>query len=239
MPGQPAAPYLAALSALLRGAGYRTAMVGKWHLSLTESPGEHMKFLNNQAIRKRFSDPATYPVSRGFEEHYGIIWGVTSFFDPYSLVHNLEPVRVLPKDYYITDAFSDHAVEYVDKYTRGKEPFFLYLPLSAPHAPWLPPEETSGKTEEGARGDMVALVDWAVGEIRAQLEEQGLLDDTLIVFTSDNGPRIGLNGHASAGPWRGYKSHTWEGGHRVPMIARWPGEVPAGAVALGLAAAGR
>ncbi|MEC8934907.1 MAG: arylsulfatase, partial [Planctomycetota bacterium] len=157
---------------VLRGAGYRTAMVGKWHLSLTESPGEHMKFLNNQAIRKRFSDPATYPVSRGFEEHYGIIWGVTSFFDPYSLVHNLEPVREVPKDYYITDAFSDHAVEYVEKYSRGKEPFFLYLAYTAPHWPLHALPEDIKKYEDTYK------VGWNV--IRKarfkRMVEMGLLD---------------------------------------------------------------
>ncbi|MEC7777320.1 MAG: arylsulfatase [Planctomycetota bacterium] len=157
---------------VLRQAGYRTAMVGKWHLSLTESPGDHMKFLNNQAIRKRFSDPATYPVSRGFEEHYGIIWGVTSFFDPYSLVHNLEPVRELPKDYYITDAFSDHAVEYVEKYSRGKEPFFLYLAYTAPHWPLHALPEDIKKYEDTYK------VGWDV--IRKarfkRLVEMGLLD---------------------------------------------------------------
>ncbi len=86
------------IAEVLRTAGYRTAMVGKWHLSLTQSGPGHLRFLNNQAILDRFADPASYPVGRGFEEHYGIIWGVVNYFDPFSLVHNTEPIREVPDD---------------------------------------------------------------------------------------------------------------------------------------------
>ncbi len=123
---------------VLRPAGYRTAMVGKWHLSLTGTMpgGEQLKWLNHQAHPQRpFSDPATYPVGRGFEEHYGVIWGVVDYFDPFSLVHNTTPVASVPKDYYATDAFTDHAIEYVQKYSQDGDPFFLYLAYTAPHWP--------------------------------------------------------------------------------------------------------
>ncbi len=123
------------IAEVLRGAGYRTAMAGKWHLSLTKSLDNHMKHLNNQVIRTTFSDPATYPVARGFEEHYGIIWGVVNYFDPFSLVHNTEAIRTVPKDYYITDALTDHAEQYIEKYSRDGKPFFLYLAYTAPHWP--------------------------------------------------------------------------------------------------------
>ena len=130
----------------------------------------------------------------------------------------------------VDETFVARAVAWLESVTAedSERPFFLYLPLSAPHAPWLPPEITRGETDEGPRGDMVALVDWAVGQVLATLERLGRVEDTLLIVTSDNGPRIGLNGHRSAGPWRGYKSHVWEGGHRVPFLARWPGRVPAG-----------
>lgn len=82
----------------------------------------------------------------------------------------------------------------------------------------------------GDRGDMVVVVDWAVGQIEEALDRLGVAEDTLLIVTSDNGPRIGTNGHASAGELRGYKSHIWEGGHRIPFIARWPGRIEAGAV---------
>ncbi|NRA95434.1 MAG: arylsulfatase [Planctomycetes bacterium] len=129
-------------------------------------------------------------------------------------------------------AFVREAVGWLDDHaTRSpNKPFFLYLPLSAPHAPWLPPRLTAGTTIEGPRGDMVALVDWAVGKIDRTLRRLGRTEDTLLVVTSDNGPRIGQSGHRSAGPWRGYKSHTWEGGHRIPLMVRWPGVVEANTV---------
>lgn len=128
-------PNTVTIAEVLRKAGYRTAMVGKWHLSLTETSDGHMKFLNNQAILETFSDPASYPVSRGFEEHYGVIWGVVNYFDPFSLVHNTRAIRSVPDDFYLTDALSDRAVEYVEKYSRDGQPFFLYLAHTAPHWP--------------------------------------------------------------------------------------------------------
>jgi arylsulfatase len=134
-------PDCVTIAEVLRPAGYRTAMVGKWHVSLTEMLDDHMKHLNNQVIRATFADPATYPVARGFEEHYGVIWGVVNYFDPFSLVHNTEAIQSVPDDYYITDAFSDHAVEYVEKYSRDGEPFFLYLAYTAPHWPLHAPAE--------------------------------------------------------------------------------------------------
>jgi len=109
-------------------------------------------------------------------------------------------------------------------------PFFVHLSLSSPHTPWLPPTFARGASGDGPRGDLVTVADWAVGEVRAALDRLGVSGHTLLVFTSDNGPHPGTNGHASAGAFRGYKSHVWEGGHRVPLIARWPGRVTEGAV---------
>jgi arylsulfatase len=123
-------------------------MVGKWHLSNTKEGPDHMRYLNNQAIAPQFGDPKTYPVGRGFEEHYGIIWGVANFFDPFSLVHNAEPVREVPKDFYLTDAISDHAVEYIDKYGKGPEPLFMYVAYTAPHWPLQAIESDVKKYED-------------------------------------------------------------------------------------------
>jgi arylsulfatase A-like enzyme len=110
------------------------------------------------------------------------------------------------------------------KYNASK-PFFLYLPLSVPHAPWKPPQFVKGKSQTGPRGDQVVLADWCVQQILKTLKRLRLADNTLVIFTSDNGPRIGVNGHKSAWKLRGYKSHAWEGGHRIPFIARWPGKI--------------
>ena len=117
---------------------------------------------------------------------------------------------------------SDHVASGSDK------PFFLLYSLSAPHIPFTPPDFVKGASQAGPREDMNVLVDWMVGEIRSVLEGQGVLDNTILIFTSDNGPRRGANGHLSAGPFRGYKNTAYEGGHKVPFIMRWPGHAEAG-----------
>ena len=128
--------------------------------------------------------------------------------------------------------FTERAIGFMRRSVEEspERPFFLYLALSSPHAPWLPPTFAQGASDDGTRGDLVALFDWAVGEITTAIDELGVGNETLLVVTSDNGPRIGTNGHASAGDLRGYKSHAWEGGHRVPFIARWPSRIEAGAL---------
>lgn len=126
---------------------------------------------------------------------------------------------------------------------KPEQPFFLYLPLSSPHSPHVVAEFAMGKSEAGVRGDMVWLVDWALGQIVQKLEALGLSGNTLLIVTSDNGPLPGslepgaregtatiTNGHQSAGNLRGRKGRVWEGGHRVPFIARWPDKIPSGKV---------
>ncbi|UCG49128.1 MAG: arylsulfatase [Phycisphaerales bacterium] len=126
--------------------------------------------------------------------------------------------------------FTGKAVDFIRRSVTDKpeRPFFVYLALSSPHAPWLPPDFVRGKSEAGPRGDLVFLVDWCVGQVVQALEWMKLAGDTLLIVTSDNGPREGVAGHKPAGNLRGLKSHTWEGGHRVPFIARWPGRIAAG-----------
>ncbi|HEX8911579.1 MAG TPA: arylsulfatase [Humisphaera sp.] len=226
---------------VLKASGYRTAMVGKWHVSLTEPvQGKQLKYISNQEIRPTFSDPATYPVGRGFEQHYGIIWGVANYYDPFSLVDGTEPVREVPKGYYITDALSDRAAQYIDGFAKGSEPFFLYCAYTAPHWPlhapeadvlpiverykggWdavrearfkrmreagaLPPGADAMARVQGRNGTwadnptkdwdvramavhaaMVERMDRGIGKIVAKLKETGRLDNTLILFLSDNG----------------------------------------------------
>jgi arylsulfatase A-like enzyme len=125
---------------------------------------------------------------------------------------------------------AEKAVSFINNHTKksSNKPFFLYYALSAPHIPWVNPEFIRGASREGPRGDMNALVDWCVGEVRRTLEDQGILDDTIIILTSDNGPRRGAKGQRSAGPFRGYKNSAYEGGHRVPFIIRWSGRIKAG-----------
>lgn len=130
--------------------------------------------------------------------------------------------------------FTRKACGFIRDQKKGK-PFFLYLPLAAPHTPWMPTAAFRGKSKAGEYGDFVEQVDAAVGEILNTLDSMGLSNNTLVVFTSDNGPYwrsdyIEKYQHQSAGPFRGMKGDAFEGGHRVPFIVRWPGKVNAGAV---------
>ena len=132
------------------------------------------------------------------------------------------------------------AVRYVEDPARTSRPFFLYFPLTAPHYPIVPTDEFKGRSQAGDYGDFVAQVDGTVGEVLSALARTGLATNTLVIFTSDNGPecvevdpgayaRIRSHGHWSMDGLRGVKRDTWEGGHRVPFLARWPGHIPAGA----------
>jgi arylsulfatase A len=132
------------------------------------------------------------------------------------------------------------AVRYVEDAAQGKRPFFLYFPLTAPHYPIVPTAEFNGRSQAGQYGDFVAQVDSVVGDVLAALARTGLANNTLVIFTSDNGPecveigpgayeRIRRYGHYSMDGLRGVKRDTWEGGHRVAFLARWPGHIPAGA----------
>ena len=142
-------------------------------------------------------------------------------------------------------SFSEWGLRFIEESHKQnpEQPFFLYLPLSSPHSPHVTADFAQGKSEAGIRGDMVWLVDWATGQIAKKLEELGLTNDTLIIVTSDNGPLLGslefgksegtakiTNGHKSMGDLRGRKGRVWEGGHRVPFVARWPSNIPAGTV---------
>jgi arylsulfatase A-like enzyme len=122
------------------------------------------------------------------------------------------------------------AVDFIDGHLEKhpQEPFFLVLSTSSPHNPFLVPEAMKGKSQAGPRGDLVTVVDWAVGEIAGHLAKRGLAKETLLIITSDNGAVRGENGHRSEGDFRGHKASVYEGGHRIPFIARWPGKIRPG-----------
>ena len=139
--------------------------------------------------------------------------------------------------------FTERAVNFIKTHheSSAETPFFLYLPLSSPHSPHVTAAFALGKSRAGVRGDMVWLLDWAIGQVDAALKQTGTKDNTLVIVTSDNGPLVGslepgkpertakiTNGHVSAGGLRGQKGRVWEGGHRVPFVARWPDRIPAG-----------
>ncbi|MEM8955158.1 MAG: arylsulfatase [Verrucomicrobiota bacterium] len=142
-------------------------------------------------------------------------------------------------------AFTEWALQFMEQAHKrdAEQPFFVFLAPSSPHSPHVTAHFALGKSEAGVRGDMVWLVDWAVGQVAAKLDALGLKNETLLIVTSDNGPLPGslkpgapegtaqiTNGHRSAGELRGQKGRVWEGGHRVPFIACWPEQIPAGTV---------
>ena len=199
----------------LRSLGYATACFGKWHL------GDQPEFL---------------PCRQGFDRYLGI---------PYSndmqkksaetgdrvvpLVRDDRVVELLTDEQQreIVERCTDEAVAFIRD--SKEQPFFLYVPHTAVHVPIFPGEKFRGRSNNGRFGDWVEEVDWSMGRILDTLKDEGLAENTLVIFTSDNGPWTvkGKDG-GSAGPLRGSKGSTWEGGVRVPTIAWWPGRVPAG-----------
>ena len=200
------------------------------------------------------------PLDRGFDYYFG---DGTINFPPYAWVENetiLEiPTAIVdPNDirhetkegnwefrpgpkledwnpYEVLPTLTKRAVEWVHE-QEADQPFFLYFPLPSPHAPIIPNDEFIGTSEAGGYGDFMVQTDWVAGQVLQALEDKGLSDNTLVIFSSDNGPeayawkRAELYGHFSMGHLRGLKRDVWEGGHNVPFIMKWPGRVPAGSV---------
>ena len=164
-----------------------------------------------------------WPDNIGFETKEGN-WE----FRPGPRVKGWNPYEVLP-------ALTEKGLEWVNKQSRD-QPFFLYFSFPSPHAPIIPNDEFDGTSEAGAYGDFIFQTDWVVGQILNALKDKGLEDNTIVIFTSDNGPeayafaRARDYDHFSMGDLRGLKVDIWEGGHRVPMIVKWPGHVEAGSV---------
>jgi arylsulfatase A-like enzyme len=204
------------LPTLLKGAGYRTAMVGKWHL------GHHAQ--------------AYLPENRGFDHFYGCYLGSHDYFTHkhprggHDLHRNRKPAY---DQGYATDLFGDEAVKIISNHDQT-DPLFLYVAFNAPHDPWQAKPEDMDKYPkmQGNRrkyAGMVASMDDAIGRIVASLEDAGMTDNTLLVFCSDNGGPF-AGDVTDNGPLRGGKGETYQGGVLVPALAVWPGQIPAGSV---------
>lgn len=255
------------LASMLRGRGYHTAMIGKWHLGM-DFPGEPGNRDWNQPVRDM-------PLDKGFDQFQGIPaslnYGILAWFEgryakvPPTLFTAKKPNQIALSDYRIkppyektpgethqilgkqgmeiapdfVDAecltrFTDWAVSYIQSRAtpaHSGKPFFLYLPYTSPHKPVIPLPEFRGKSRAGAYGDFVMETDAHVGRILKCLEDLKLSENTLIVFTSDNGPettwkqRVELYQHDSSGIYKEGKRSIYEGGHRVPFFVRWPAGV--------------
>lgn len=206
------------IAEVLKTKGYATAIYGKWHL------GHHPQFL---------------PTRHGFDEYFGLpysndMWpkhpeAKAGTYPDLPLIEGDKVVQLMPDQSQLTRQYTERAVKFIEQ--NKAKPFFLYLPHAMVHVPLFVGERFKGSSKSGLFGDVVQEVDWSVGEILDALKKHKLDNDTLVIFTSDNGPWLSYGEHAgSSGPLREGKGTAWEGGVRVPFIARWPGRIPAGRV---------
>ena len=233
------APDRMTVGSLLKRHGYATACLGKWHLGM-------------QFAEKTYTEPILDgPRQHGFDYYFGITASldmppfVYVENDRFTAVPTVEKkwLRTGPaaKDFEAIDVLptlTQKAVEYIGSHAAAAKagtPFFLYLALNSPHTPILPTSEYEGKSGLGKYGDFVMATDGALGRVLDALDRAGVADDTLVVFTSDNGcsPAAGIEalqqqGHYPSAVFRGHKADIWDGGHRIPFIVRWPGRVKAG-----------
>jgi arylsulfatase A len=190
----------------LKGNGYKTAIFGKWHL------GHHRQFL---------------PLQNGFDEYYGIPYSNDMQGVVYLRGNDVDSIKVNQK--YTTKTYTDEAVKFISK--NKDKPFFLYVTHNMPHVPLYASPAFEGKSKRGLYGDVIEEIDWSVGEVVKALKKNGLEENTLVVFTSDNGPWLIFDVEGgSAGPLRQGKGTTFEGGQRVPAVAYWPGKIKPGSV---------
>ncbi len=203
------------LAEMLRERGYATAMYGKWHL------GHHRPFL---------------PLQNGFDDYFGLPYSNDMWpfhptagrnYPPLPLISGNDTIETNPNQSQLTTWYTERAVKFIE--THPQQPFFLYVAHAMPHVPLFVSDKFRGKSKQGLYGDVVQEIDWSVGQILDALQRTGLEEQTLVLFTSDNGPWLSYGNHAgSAGPLREGKGTTWEGGMRVPCLVRWPGRVRAG-----------
>ncbi len=206
------------IAELLKPRGYATAIYGKWHL------GDRRQFL---------------PTHHGFDEYFGLpysndMWpnhpeATPGTYPPLPLIEQDTVRQLMPDQSRLTRQSTEHAVQFIR--THASQPFFLYMPHTMVHVPLFVGQEFRESSTAGLFADVVQEVDWSVGQILAAIKTAGIDEQTLVIFTSDNGPWLSYGDHAgSAGPLREGKGTSWEGGVRVPFISRWPGRIAAGRV---------
>jgi len=213
------------IAEMLKPLGYATAAFGKWHL------GHHREFL---------------PRQHGFDEYLGLpysndMWpveydgtpsteGTQSRYPPLPLIEGdevVEYIETLADQDTLTTRYTERAVDFIDRH--HDQPFFLYLAHSMPHVPLGVSDRFRGSSEQGKYGDVIQEIDWSVGEVLSALDRHDLAGDTLVIFTTDNGPWLNFGNHAgSTGGLREGKGTAFEGGPRVPAIMRWPGRIAPG-----------
>lgn len=226
------------VAGMLRRQGYTTSCIGKWHLGFTiDSLSAGKMKPNNDPTRQRHMGAPLGavtedgPVTRGFDHFFGFHHAeyMRSLFTDDRVTHIVEPVEILPM-------LAGRACETIRREAQAGKPFFLYLALSSPHSPIVPSPEWQGRSGLGDYADFVMQTDDVVGQVLRAIDESGIADNTLVIFTSDNGcsdvasnaEALNRRGHFSSAEYRGYKTDIWEGGHRIPFVARFPGRIEAG-----------
>lgn len=223
------------IAEILKEQGYSTGIFGKWHL------GHHKKFL---------------PLQNGFDEYVGLpysndMWPVDvegnhlpegkgrGNYPELPLMNGNEPmeyIKTLQDQDRLTTIYTEKAVDFINR--NASKPFFMYVPHSMGHIPLGVSDKFRGKSKQGFYGDVMMEIDWSVGEIMKTLDQNGIAENTVVIFTTDNGPWLNFGNHAgSAGGLREGKTTSWEGGQRVPFIIRWPGKTPEGTICNKLACA--
>ncbi len=200
------APEEITFAEVLKDKGYQTAHVGKWHL------GHMQQYL---------------PLNQGFDSYFGIPY--SNDMESVVYMRDNEVEEFNPDQTYTTKVYTEESLKFLDQ--TGEQPFLLYLAHNQPHVPIYASPEFQGTSERGLYGDVIQEIDWSVGQILDKLEEKGVLENTLVIFSSDNGPWLVMEDHGgSAGPLREGKQYTFEGGVRVPTVAMWKGKIDAGQV---------
>ncbi|MFT7633503.1 MAG: arylsulfatase A [Mariniblastus sp.] len=242
-------PGQATIASLLNAQGYATAMVGKWHLGFDEQGYDRplkggptdVGFKSFFGIRASTDIPPYFYIrgdravaaptdqieansSEGWTQIQGEFWRAGG------IAPDLELKNVLPR-------FTEEAIQVIQSHSDSgtQQPLMLYLAYPAPHTPWLPAPEFAGKSEASMYGDFTNMVDANIGKVLTELDRQKMADNTIVIFSSDNGPvwyeaDVKRFDHDSSGGLRGMKADAWECGHRMPFIVRWPGRVKPGAV---------
>ncbi len=242
---------------------YQTACIGKWHLGWNW-PGEQSSrrlkdFRSLRDVEWDFTQAiAGGPTDRGFDYFYGVDLPNSP---PFTFIENdrvvVQPTAkyiydpnegvVMPKGFagspmapgwrfdQILPEITSRAVDYIHKQSKSDSPFFLYFSMTSPHEPVVPSKDFAGKSGISPIADFVMETDWSAGQIIKAIDDAGISDNTIVIFTADNGhshytgwESLVEAGHLPSGPYRGHKGDIWEGGHRVPLIVRWPGKVAAG-----------
>jgi len=204
------------IAEILKPRGYATACYGKWHL------GHHPEFL---PTRHGFDDYFGLPYSNDMWPHHP----TNKSFPDLPLIEGEKIIEYNPDQTKLTTWYTERAVKFIE--ANKDRPFFVYLPHSMVHVPLFVSDKFKGKSRQGLFGDVVMEIDWSVGQILSTLKRLGIDRQTLVIFSSDNGPWLSYGDHAgSAKPLREGKGTTFDGGQREPTIMRWPGKIPAGLV---------